>query len=101
METYENEFEDVLEMARALLGGNEDAADLWEANDLVNRAIRTRASAPLCLTRTSPSSSSDRSNLLRYPESRPSRVRNARTSHPSAPISHSTRACPSGRSRDR
>ncbi len=46
METYENEFEDVLEMARALLGGNEDAADLWEANDLVNRAFRIRPSDP-------------------------------------------------------
>ena len=46
METYENEFEDVLEMARALLGGNEDASDLWEANDLCNRAIRLRAADP-------------------------------------------------------
>jgi tetratricopeptide (TPR) repeat protein len=46
MDTYENEFEDVLEMARALLGGNEDPADLWEANDLCNRAIRLRPADP-------------------------------------------------------
>jgi tetratricopeptide (TPR) repeat protein len=46
METYENEFEDVLETARALLGGNEDPADLWESNDLVNRALRLRPEDP-------------------------------------------------------
>jgi tetratricopeptide (TPR) repeat protein len=46
METYENEFEDVLEMARALLGGNEDPSDLWEANDLVGRALRLRPDDP-------------------------------------------------------
>ena len=46
METYENEFEDVLEMARALLGGNEDPADLWEANELVGRALRIRPEDP-------------------------------------------------------
>jgi tetratricopeptide (TPR) repeat protein len=44
METYESDFEDALEMSRALLGGNEDPADLWEANDLVNRALRLRPS---------------------------------------------------------
>src|SRR5688572_28959084 len=37
-----DEFEDSLEMARALLGGNEGASDLWEANDYVNRALRLR-----------------------------------------------------------
>jgi tetratricopeptide (TPR) repeat protein len=42
MNTYESEFEDALEMARALLGGNEDSGDLWEANDLVNHAIGLR-----------------------------------------------------------
>lgn len=42
METYESEFEDSLELARALLAGNEDLADLWEANDLANRALTLR-----------------------------------------------------------
>ena len=37
-----DEFEDSLEMARALLGGNEGASDLWEANEYVNRALRLR-----------------------------------------------------------
>lgn len=45
-DSYEDEFEDVLETARALLGGNDDASDLWEANDLVNRALRIRPSEP-------------------------------------------------------
>lgn len=45
-EPYEDEFEDALEMARALLGGTDDSADLWEANDLVNRALRIRPSDP-------------------------------------------------------
>lgn len=40
--SYESEFEDALEMARALLNGNEDSGDLWEANDLVNHAIGLR-----------------------------------------------------------
>jgi tetratricopeptide (TPR) repeat protein len=42
MNSHESNFEDVLEMARALLGGNEEPADLWEANDLVSRALRMR-----------------------------------------------------------
>ena len=42
MDTQESTFDDCLEMARALLSGNEDSADLWEANDLVNRAIALR-----------------------------------------------------------
>jgi tetratricopeptide (TPR) repeat protein len=42
MDTYESKFEDALETARALLGGNDDVADLWEANDLVNHAISLR-----------------------------------------------------------
>ncbi len=46
METYHDDFEDVLDMARVLLGGNEDSADLWEANDLVNRALRLRPGGP-------------------------------------------------------
>lgn len=37
-----DEYEDSLEMARALLGGNEGASDLWEANEYVNRALRLR-----------------------------------------------------------
>src|SRR5215470_5720206 len=37
-----DEFEDSLEMSRALLGGNEGASDLWEANDYANRALRMR-----------------------------------------------------------
>ena len=45
-EPYEDEFDDVLDMARALLGGNDDSADLWEANDLVNRALRIRPADP-------------------------------------------------------
>jgi len=46
MNGHENDFEDVLEMARALLGGNEDPADLWEANDLVSLALRMRPVDP-------------------------------------------------------
>lgn len=37
-----DEYEDSLEMARSLLGGNEGASDLWDANDYVNRALRQR-----------------------------------------------------------
>ncbi len=37
-----DEFEDALEMSRALLGGNEGASDLWEANEYANRALRLR-----------------------------------------------------------
>jgi tetratricopeptide (TPR) repeat protein len=37
-----DEFEDSLEMSRALLGGNEGTSDLWEANDYANRALRMR-----------------------------------------------------------
>ena len=40
------DFEDSLEMARALLGGNEGASDLWDANEYVNRALRGRPSDP-------------------------------------------------------
>lgn len=36
------DFEDALEMARALLSTNEGTDDLWEANDHVNDAIRAR-----------------------------------------------------------
>ncbi len=35
----DGEFAECLEAARALLSGNEDTSDLWEANDLVNRAL--------------------------------------------------------------
>jgi tetratricopeptide (TPR) repeat protein len=37
-----DEFEDSLEMSRALLGGTEGTSDLWEANDYANRALRMR-----------------------------------------------------------
>jgi tetratricopeptide (TPR) repeat protein len=46
METYENEFEDVLTVSRNLLAQNETMGDLWEANDLVNRALRIRPTSP-------------------------------------------------------
>ena len=36
-----DEFDDCMEMARALLGGYEGAGDLWEANEHVNRALRS------------------------------------------------------------
>ena len=42
MDTYESDFSDSLELARALLSGNDDASDLWEANELVNRALGLR-----------------------------------------------------------
>ena len=42
----QDEFEDSLEMARALLGGNEGTSDLWEANEYVNRALRLRPNDP-------------------------------------------------------
>src|SRR5688572_28258014 len=41
-----DEFEDALEMSHALLGGNEGASDLWEANEYVNRALRLRPTDP-------------------------------------------------------
>lgn len=36
------EFDDHMEMARALLGGYESVSDLWEANDHVNAALCVR-----------------------------------------------------------
>lgn len=41
MHLYEDDFEDVLESARSLLSAEEES-DLWEANDLVNRALCLR-----------------------------------------------------------
>jgi tetratricopeptide (TPR) repeat protein len=41
-----DEYEDSLEMARALLGSNEGSGDLWEASDYVNRALRLRPADP-------------------------------------------------------
>jgi tetratricopeptide (TPR) repeat protein len=38
----QDEFEELLENARSLLGANEGATDLWEANDLIARALRLR-----------------------------------------------------------
>jgi tetratricopeptide (TPR) repeat protein len=37
--TEQEEFDDLLEIARSLLAAQEGASDLWEANDAVNRAI--------------------------------------------------------------
>ncbi|MBI4507992.1 MAG: hypothetical protein HY698_00050 [Deltaproteobacteria bacterium] len=42
----QDDFDDALEMARAMLGGNEGQADLWEANEYVNRALRLRPHDP-------------------------------------------------------
>ncbi len=42
METHENEFEDALEHARSLLAANECSDELWDANELVNVALRLR-----------------------------------------------------------
>src|SRR5437763_10651899 len=41
-----DEFDDCMEMARALLGGYEGAGDLWEANEHINRALRARPTEP-------------------------------------------------------
>jgi tetratricopeptide (TPR) repeat protein len=38
----QDEFDELLESARALLGAQEGASDLWEANDALNRALRLR-----------------------------------------------------------
>ena len=67
----------------------------------VRRATRTRRSPAPTATLTRPASWSERSSRLRYPESSPKRARNSRSSQPSGPISHSSRASPSGRSRPR
>ena len=45
MQLYEDDFEDILEAARSLLTGD-DEADLWEANELVNRALSMRPDDP-------------------------------------------------------
>ncbi|WP_428263926.1 tetratricopeptide repeat protein [Haliangium sp.] len=42
MNTHEGDFEDSLEQARSLLSSNDSAADLWDANDLVNHAVSLR-----------------------------------------------------------
>jgi tetratricopeptide (TPR) repeat protein len=34
-----DEFDDLLELARTLLGGQDSNGDLWEANDAINRAL--------------------------------------------------------------
>jgi tetratricopeptide (TPR) repeat protein len=34
-----DEFDDLLDMARSLMGGQDGAGDLWEANDTINRAL--------------------------------------------------------------
>ncbi|HUH00922.1 MAG TPA: tetratricopeptide repeat protein [Kofleriaceae bacterium] len=41
-----DEFETCLDAARGLLTSNEDAEDLWEANDLCNRALTVRPDSP-------------------------------------------------------
>jgi tetratricopeptide (TPR) repeat protein len=42
----QDEFEDCMEMSRALLGGYEGAGDLWEANEHINRALRLKPNEP-------------------------------------------------------
>jgi tetratricopeptide (TPR) repeat protein len=42
----QDEYDDCMEMARALLGSHEGAGDLWEANEYVNRALRARPTEP-------------------------------------------------------
>jgi len=39
---FHEEYDDHMEMARALLGGYESVSDLWEANDHVNAALCAR-----------------------------------------------------------
>ena len=41
-----DEYDDCMEMARALLGSYDGASDLWEANEFVNRALRERPMDP-------------------------------------------------------
>ena len=67
----------------------------------VSRATRTRPSASLGVTVTSPSDSSARSIRLICPESTPSRERSITTSPPSVPTSHSSRETASGRAVER
>ena len=43
---HSEEYEDAIEMARALLGGYEGNGDLWEAYDHVNRALRLKPAEP-------------------------------------------------------
>ena len=43
---HPDEFDDCMEMARALLGSYEGAGDLWEANDHINRALRLKPAEP-------------------------------------------------------
>src|SRR5262245_45503580 len=44
--SMQDEFEDCVEMARALLGGFDSTGDLWEANEYINRALRLRPLEP-------------------------------------------------------
>src|SRR2546427_6561165 len=46
MMMHQDEYDDCIEMSRALLGGYEGAGDLWEANDYVNRALLLRPNEP-------------------------------------------------------
>ena len=46
MSIHQDEYDDCIEMARALLGGYEGAGDLWEANDYINRALMLRPNEP-------------------------------------------------------
>jgi tetratricopeptide (TPR) repeat protein len=43
---HQDDYDDCIEMARALLGGYEGAGDLWEANEYINRAIYMRPNEP-------------------------------------------------------
>ena len=42
MTSAQDEFEECLDLARQLLTGSDEIDDLWEANDLCNRALRLR-----------------------------------------------------------
>ena len=43
---HNDEYEDCMEMARALLGSYDGAGDLWEANEHINRALRLKPNEP-------------------------------------------------------
>ncbi len=46
MQEHDRDFDDLLETARTLLGGNEDRDEIWEADRIVTRALRMRPHDP-------------------------------------------------------
>ena len=46
MQEKDTDFEDLLETARVLLGGNEEREEIWQADRLVARALRMRPHDP-------------------------------------------------------